>query len=192
MRHFLIGLLCLTACAGPLYPLTDGHKSVGVKVHHPPDHLTAVIWGDNAQAISAVSTIILRAGAQLVERTQLQRLLDEQQIRLIHGAEYDADVLRVGRLAGAHLVVFVDTTVTPETSTRGGVVSGYGGGFNASTLYHVSVNVRGVDIETGQVVWMGKAWYPRPIDNPETGIDMAARSAVVRATCGPDLCLHRD
>lgn len=187
MRYLLIVVMLITVgCSGVLMPLTSGSKSPHAFVHHPEGRSVAIVWGDDARAVSAVSAILMNAGEEIVERSKLNMVLDEQRLTLANAS--DSDILRVGRLAGAHMVVFVETTVRPETSTRAAYVADYGAGLNNSTAYHVSVTVRGVDIESSLMVWTGNAWFDRPINNPDTGVDTAARYALARATCGEKLC----
>jgi hypothetical protein len=112
----------------------------------------------------------------------LQAVLNEQGIRLTYTPDSDADVLRVGKLVGAERIIFADATITSAVSSRA-YYGAYGGGARSDTVYHLSVAVRNVDVETGEIRWSGSASYPKPINNPEIGVVYLAKSAIARATC---------
>jgi len=95
----------------------------------------------------------------VVERAKLLQLFEEQRIRLTHTADDEGPILRVGKLLGAGMVVFTDASVSS------GVVSNYNvdasGGTGGSVPVHsAAVSIRGVDVETSEVLWNGVARYP--------------------------------
>lgn len=139
------------------YPTTDGfHVSL------PESGTSIVVWGGHPSATGPAMIWLQRRGLVIVERAQLQRIFDEQKIRLTHTPEDEGAVLTVGRLVGAQQVVFVDSPVqagldTPDFYT-GHVPPQY-------TSYNTSVTIRGVDVESGQVRWSGHAQYVRPFQS---------------------------
>ena len=62
---------------------------------------------NHATAGNQVITLAQQTGLTVVERARLQQIFQEQQIRLTHTADDDADILRVGKLVGADRVIFV-------------------------------------------------------------------------------------
>jgi len=92
-------------------------------------------------------------------------------------------VLRVGKLLGAERVIFGEHTVSSNVVSRHAFVFPYGGAGRSETVYDVSVSVRNVDVETGEIKWSGSAHFSSPITNPETAIGLLTQAAVSRASC---------
>ena len=99
-----------------------------------------------------------------------QQIFDEQKFRLMYTPEREADVLRVGQLAGATQVIFVEVQLKPSGGPE---------------IKSASVGIRSVSVETGQVRWSGTArvmttdWYVIQGDPVGALAEMAMR----RATC---------
>jgi hypothetical protein len=113
-------------------------------------------------------TFVQQAGHTVVERSRLDQVFKEQQIRLIHTPDDNAEILRLGKLVGAERVIFAENSISPSLSGTG---------------YDVSVAIRAVNIETGEIRWSGTAHYPAPINNPEAGLSYLTKSAIARALC---------
>lgn len=90
--------------------------------------------------------------------------------------------MRVGRLIGADWIIFVEANIN-SAEERGAEVNAYGGRSYARTVFHLSVSVRNVSVETREIRWSGIATYPRPITNPEEGLIYLTNSAIARALC---------
>ena len=176
-----LSLFVLPGCANTVYPVTTGF-------HAPidPSQLNmkrrVVVWSNHAGVGNAIIGWLQHGGHTVVERARLQAVFNEQGIRLTYTPDSDADVLRVGKLVGAERIIFAETTISSAVSSRA-YYGAYGGGARSDTVYHLSVSVRNVDVETGEVRWSGSASYPTPINNPEVGVVYLARSAIARATC---------
>ncbi|TLY29438.1 MAG: hypothetical protein E6K63_05130 [Nitrospirae bacterium] len=150
-------------------PITDGfRKSL------PPPHARTVVWGGHPSATGTAVSWLQRQGLRIVERSKLQKVLDEQTIRLTHTSDDEAQVLRVGKLLGAEVVVFIDSPVTGGHQSSGGAYGNIAASGSA-TVYSTSIWVRGVDIESGEVLWSATARYPESFSNLD---DM-----LVRLTC---------
>ena len=108
-------------------PITDGYQT-GVFV----PEANVVVVGNNHTANNAAITWLQKRGVSVVERTHLDKIFSEQELRLIHSS--DADLLQVGRLVGASEIVFVEASAT-------------------------SVSVRSVELESGKIGWTGSAQY---------------------------------
>jgi len=110
-------------------PITDGFHT-----RLSPRSTTVVIVGSNSSANNAATIWLQKRGLSILERTQLDRVITEQQFRLIHSSDEEDMLLRAGRMLGASEMVFVDSTPT-------------------------SVAVRSVDLESGKIGWTGSAHY---------------------------------
>jgi len=121
-------------------------------------------------------------GLRIVERSRLQQVFDEQKIRLTHSTDDDAQRLKVGKILGAGSIVFVETETSSSQTSRT-FVNQYGGGSSSETVTNASVSVRGVNVESGEVMWTGTAHYPQAINNPEADIVYLTQSAVLRGLC---------
>ena len=137
------------------YPVTDGfHHSL------PEKETRIVIWGSSAPVTGTATTWLQKQGLRVVERAKLLQLFEEQRIRLTHTADDEGPILRVGKLLGAQTVVFTDASVSS------GVVSNYrvdasGGSGGSVPVNSAAVSIRGVDVETSEVLWSGIARYPK-------------------------------
>jgi hypothetical protein len=120
-------------------------------------------------------TWLQKQGLTVVERARLKQVLDEQTIRLTHTADDEAQVLRVGKLLGADMVVFFDASASQGTQANMNFSMFGGAGANFQGLYTPSVSVRGVNVETSEVTWTGHAHYAQPIPNLD--------DALARLTC---------
>jgi hypothetical protein len=140
------------------------------------------LWGNHAGATHAALEELQQNGVTIVERARIQELFDEQQIRLTHTSDDDARVLKIGRLAGANRVVFVEASDKPEI-VSGAYVGPYGGASQSNTVHQVSVAVRAVDIETGEIRWSGHSTLTQPITDPEVAIPLLTKAAMKRAVC---------
>lgn len=165
MRAGLCVIALVLGCSCAVhYPVTDGfHKTL------PQPNTRAVIWGDHPTAVGTVTTWLQKRGLTIVERARLQQVFNEQQIRLTHTPDDEAQVLRVGKLLGAETVIFVDTSFQKELRS-----SYYADAYKAEggthTEYSASVSIRGVNVETSEVVWSGMARYPNPVGGIEDAL----------------------
>ncbi len=138
-------------------PVTDGfHQSL------PESNATIVVLGDNSIAASAAVTWLQKRGLKIVERTGLQKVFNEQAIRLTHTPDDEAIFLKVGHLLGASTIVLIDTLTSSgqvsQSSMYFGKYGGYGGSYS-TTVSSSGVSVRAVDVENGSLVWTGRANY---------------------------------
>jgi hypothetical protein len=166
-------LLCLVGCGRTIQPISEGFHN-----HIPEKGTRLVVWGNHESAVGAAVTWLQRKKMRLVERARILEVFKEQKIQLTHSSEDEGDILRVGRLLGADCVVFVDTTMrSNERLAR----NQYGAA--AWIEYHLSVTVRGVNVETSEILWSGSAQYPKGINNPESGMVFLTQNALGHAWC---------
>jgi hypothetical protein len=174
----ILVLLTLAGCGGRIYPATSGFHAAGETFglgenkngrFVPSKPEAVVIWTNHAGVDHYLAGALLHDGYTVVERASLQRIFDEQKIRLMYTSESEADVLHVGRLAGATQVIFVEVQREPSVGPT----------------KSASVGIRSVSVETGQVRWSGTArvmvtdWYV--IQDVQEGA--LAVMAMRRATC---------
>jgi len=95
---------------------------------------TIVIVGNNNTANSMATIWLQKRGLLVLERSQLDQILAEQQLRLVRSSDDEAMLLHVGRIAGASQIIFIDTTSS-------------------------TVSIRAVDLESGKIRWTGSAHY---------------------------------
>jgi hypothetical protein len=172
-------VMCSTGCAN-VYPVSTGSHSK-IEPVNPDKPPSAVVWGNHPMVVAAATQTMQEMKVQVVERARLKDILNEQKIRLTNTSDDEADLLRVGRLLGADQIIFADATVNSKEVQR--VVDSYGGNTKAETVYQLSVSVRNVSIETGEVRWSGTATYPKPVTNPDQGLTDLTRHAISHAVC---------
>jgi len=184
LRHHLfvcilggVTSLGLISCS-TVYPVTTGsHVQNEMEKKY-----RMVIWATHPAMASTIMSMAQQGGNTIVERSRLDQVFKEQQIRLTHTSDDDAQVLRVGKLLGADRVIFAEHTISSSNFNKA-VVSAYGGSSSSQAVYNLSVSIRSVDVETGEVRASGTAYYPKPITNPDAGLIGLTRAAVARAAC---------
>jgi hypothetical protein len=89
-------LLFGAACAHGVYPVSTGSHAVPGPDAKPAK--SVVVWSNDARVGNTIISILQEFNVVVVERAYLQQVLKEQQIRLTHTSDDDADILRVGKL----------------------------------------------------------------------------------------------
>jgi len=164
----LLSLGVLSGCT--IYPITDGfHHSL------PQPNTRIVIWGNDPVVTGTATTWLQKRGLRVVERARLMQIFDEQHIRLTHSHDDEAPILRVGKILGAGVVIFIDGSATSGVQSSYSV-NRYGGGGGSQSVYSGAVSIRGVDVETSEVLWSGNARLPR-----QTG--GSPEDALTKLTC---------
>jgi hypothetical protein len=151
------------------YPVTTGFHTVRP---HSGQQVRIMVMGNHPFATAEAQRFLAQIGAIVVERVGLDSMQAEQRLRLLQTAEQEADLLKVGKLTGADRIVFVETTTKPAQ-------------FKMSIIRHyaLAVSVRGVDTETGRIIWQGNARYSAPVDESESGLGFLTVWAIERALC---------
>lgn len=109
---------------------------------------------------------MLAKGHRVVERARLDQLFEEQRIILSHTPEDAGNILRVGRLVGASHVIFIQVDFKDHYKDS-----------------PVSVSVRNVGVESGEIVWSGYAYSPERVASHEEAAQIMTGWAVLRAVC---------
>ena len=141
-----------------------------------------VVWGNHSGSTNSALELLQQRGHTVVERARLLEIFDEQRIRLTHTTDDDAQVLKVGKLTGADRVLFVDALDHVEV-VNAAYIGPYGGSSNSTSVHQVSVAVRAVDVESGEVQWSGHSTMSEPITDPEVALPLLTKAAMMRATC---------
>lgn len=102
----------------------------------PNGQTKTILWGDDSEVVSTATLWLQKRGLTIIERAQLQHLLQEQKLQLHYSR--DEEAISVGRILGAKHIIYVSAK-------------------------DYSVALRGVDLETAEIMWMGTAKYLRPI-----------------------------
>ena len=168
-----------TGCTN-VYPVSTGSHAT-IEPVNPDKPQRAVVWGNHPAVVDAATHTMQEMNVQVVERARLKDILNEHKVRLTNTSDDEAELLKVGQLLGADQIIFADATVNSKEVQR--VVDSYGGLSQAETVYQLSVSVRNVSIETGEVRWSGTAAYPKPVTNPDEGLIDLTRHAMSHAVC---------
>lgn len=177
----LAGPVIVATCFGcawlwgpwPVYPVTTGYHSRAPQCWAGPQGpVTYAVWAQHAGVGQYITGALLQKGHRVVERAHLEQIFNEQKFRLMYTPEREADLLHIGQMAGATHMIFADVSTSPRdiiAEERG---------------YALSVSVRSVNVETGEVCWSGTASTPDRIMSP---VDSSAISgaywAMARALC---------
>ncbi len=112
----------------------------------------AIAQGSGSRVAGIVTTLLLDLDVNMVERAKLDEVFKEQVIQLKHADE--AEVLKVGKLVGAHAIVVGE--VQQWERTEGDQVS------------RVSLALRMIDVESGLVLFNGEGYgSDATADDPE-------------------------
>ncbi len=136
---FLLSLALLACTREPIYTIQTDGSSTPPLIREP---LRLAVWGTTPSIVGAATTWLQKRGATVIERSRLSQLLTEQQVQLRYTADREADLLKIGKLAGVSVLVFADGNAIPGNA---------------------SVAIRAVDVETAVVLWSGSAQYTGPL-----------------------------
>jgi hypothetical protein len=164
-------------------PVSDEYwEQLQWSIRHKQDLKTYAVWGTSPVATSIAIEVFRKRGHIMVEPTRLREILDQQQIQLTQTPGDDAQILQVGKLAGADRVLFIDASEGMEIWSRSG---GLFGDYGSYPAYFPNVAVRAVDIETSEVRWSGHARVKKPRfhSNHQVLLELLTRIAIAHATC---------
>jgi hypothetical protein len=146
-------------------PTTEGFHS-----KLPAPHTRAVVWGGRLDTIQSASTWLSKKGVLVVDQTIVLQAAAEQKVTLTENKSLETDILRLARLVGARLVVFSSAEVgTWEI------------GFPRRRVYSATLAVRAVDVNTGEIEWIGKAQSTERFIKLEEGITVLTCHALATA-----------
>ena len=181
LNSFLIPLLCMwvVGCAGALEYKDLEPQTVGYQSVLPKAGTRVVVWGNHSMAVDNASMWLHQRGLVVLDRTKLQQGLDDKGVRLTGSSKDWAHILEAGKKIGADLVAFVEVSNVKE-----------GQKFSLSQIrsapsFSLTVEIRGVNPETGEIVTKSKSWQTGPADDSDWVIEGLTARALVGAWKSP-------
>ena len=139
-------------CAGSMDYETLGSRGAGFQANLPSSGTRVVVWGNHSEAVDQASTWFHQHGLVIMDRTRLQKGLNDQKSRLTGSSKDWAHILDAGDRIGADLVAFVEVSNVHS-----------GRKFELTQVkmgpdFQLNVEVRGVQANSGEIISKGKAW----------------------------------
>ena len=139
--------LCLNACqVASTIPATETDGSYW-KLPDPSTRV--VVWGTHPEAVRSLATWLLKQGYIVVDELKISQLARENSSHLPLSS---VEVLKLAKITGAKEVIFVDAEVLTWRSPE--LLDVFVADPNA---YKVSLYIRALNVETGEIDWNGKA-----------------------------------
>ena len=165
----------LVGCASSLDHVDLQPKTVGYQAPIPKAGTRVVVWGNHTMAVDNASMWLHQRGLVVLDRTRLQQGLNEKGVRLNGSSKDWANILEAGKRVGADLVAFVEVSNVKQ-----------GQKFTLSQVrsapsFSLTVELRGVDPQTGEVKTKSKAWQTGPAEDPDFVIEELTSRALVGA-----------
>ncbi|GJL64492.1 MAG: hypothetical protein NPIRA04_31460 [Nitrospirales bacterium] len=170
----------MVGCSGSLDFVDLDPQTVGYQAPVPKAGTRVVVWGNHSLAVDNASMWLHQRGLIVLDRTKLQQGLNNKGGRLTGSSKDWANILEAGKNIGADLVAFVEVSNVKE-----------GQKFTLSQIrsaptFSLTVEIRGVNPETGDIVTKSKAWQTGPSQNSDFVIeDLTARALVGAWKSGP-------
>jgi hypothetical protein len=159
----------LASCQSHNTPLTS--TTDGSYLRLPDNSTRALVWGTEPESIKSLQTWLLKQRIPLIDDVKLNQLANEKGL---HQPVSNPDVLGLAKSLGANQVVFVDADV--YKSQRDEMIS-----LGQSVTFKVSIFVRALNAETGEIDWSGKAQSTEPFTNLAEGIHQLTCHALATA-----------
>jgi hypothetical protein len=119
------------------------------------------VWGTDPDAVKSLKTWLLKQRIPLIDDVKLNQLASEMGL---HQPVSNPDVLKLSKTLGAKQVIFVDADVYKSQGDDIAVV------FRQAPVYKVSLFIRALNAETGEIDWSGKAQSTESFTNLSDGI----------------------
>lgn len=170
----LVLLLLMTACQtySP-YPTTQAD---GTYVKLPNASIKAVVWGARPESVQSLTTWLMKRGMTLVDDVKVNQMVTDMHIYKSVSTISNAEIFKMGKAVGAKQIVFVDTDVS---TWRTGDIEAFFG--EPQNLYTVSVFIRALDADSGEIQWSGKALSMNRFTNLKEGIHQLTCHALATA-----------
>jgi hypothetical protein len=185
----MVLVLLTTACQtySP-YPTTQAD---GTYVKLPNASIKAVVWGARPESVQSLTTWLMKRGLTLVDDVKVNQMVTDMHIYKPVSTMSNAEIFKMGKAVGAKQIVFVDTDVS---TWRTGDIEAFFG--ETQNLYTVSVFIRALDADSGEIQWSGKAFSMNKFTNLKEGIHQLTCHALATAwglrppglTVAPNIC----
>jgi hypothetical protein len=163
-------LVIIASCQSYNTPLVM--ESDGSYLRLPDNSTKALVWGTEPEAVKSLKTWLLKQRIPLIDDVKLSQLAGEMGL---HNHISPPDVLKLAKSLGAKQVIFVDADV--RKSRRDSVPLFW----REAEIYKVSLFVRALNAETGEIDWSGKAQSTESFTNLSDGIHQATCHALATA-----------
>ena len=163
-------LVVIASCQSyntPLVTETDGSY-----LRLPDNSTKALVWGTDPDAVKSLKTWLLKQRISLIDDVKLNQLASEMGL---HQPVSNPDVLKLSKTLGAKQVIFVDADVY---KSQGGDIAVV---FRQAPVYKVSLFIRALNAETGEIDWSGKAQSTESFTNLSDGIHQLTCHALATA-----------
>jgi hypothetical protein len=185
----MVLLLLTTACQ--TYPPYPAAQADGTYVKLPNASVKAVVWGTRQESVQSLTTWLMKRGMTLVDDVKVNQMVSDLRIYQPVTTISNADIFKMGKTVGAKQIVFIDTDVS---TWRTGEIEAFFG--QTQNLYSVSVFIRALDADSGEIQWSGKAFSMNKFTNLKEGIHQLTCHALATAwglrppglTVAPNIC----
>ncbi len=154
LNLLLIAILFITGCAAPQI-LT--HTKPGTDFSHYRKIAVITLASNNqslGQEVSdSIALSLMKRGFDIVERSQLKAVIDENVIMDAGLTEKDRSALR---LKGVDIIIVGSVTRYDCEQSRFIVPSAYGPIGGSTNLCHASMSFKMVNVQNGDVLWAGQ------------------------------------
>ena len=151
--HIRFGLagaaLCLSLNGCQVASTLPVTETDGSYLKLPDPSTRVVVWGTPPEAVRSVITWLLKQGYIVVDELKISQLARETSS---HVPLSNVEVLKLAKMAAAKEVIFVEAEVLTWRSPE--LLDVFVGNPNA---YKVSLFIRALNVETGEIDWSGKA-----------------------------------
>lgn len=163
----------------------------GTYLQAPNAYLKAAVWGARQESVQSLTTWLMKRGLILVDDVKMNQIASDIRVNHTGTPVSNADVFKLGKIAGAKEIIFIDTDVTTWQTNQ--IEDLFG---QTREIYTASVFIRAVDADSGDIQWSGKALSMDKFTNLKEGIHQLTCHALATAwglrppgiTAAPNIC----
>ena len=135
-------LVLMTGCA-PV-PITDGF-------HHglPKAGTRIIVWGNHHTVVETTTTWLKKRGLLALDPASVGKVIEQSDLKWVHTFKDELAILHAAKDLGAEQAIFVNRSGDRRAP---------------------SVSVRGVQVKSNQVMWIGSGRYADYLKDPENDI----------------------
>ncbi len=158
----VLSVLCLawlSGCVGHMDQVNLEPNGAGFQARMPEPGTRIIVWGNHAGSVDQASTWLHQQGYAIIDRTRVQQGLNANEAKLEGSSKDWPQILEAGKRVEADLVTFVEVS-----NVKGGQKFSLSQ-VRASPSFALTVEVRGVNPKTGEIITKSKAWQTAPKQN---------------------------